>query len=143
MISELEYAGQNLAQAWVEIVLPSMLNVSRLAVVTYGYDMSGGSVISEVFLDGSFPAASVLGSTVLPGGAWRAVVVALPAAVLNSPSSALFGVAVVVACDDGLRGVTDFVSLGSNTAGYPTSAVDGPAAGAFATCACCCGVSSM
>ncbi len=110
--------------------MPISIDFTSLSVATYEYNSAGGFVTSQVYLDGTLPAAVVLNYS-QPDPDWQLIVLELPAALLTANNSLLYGVAAVVYCPDGSRGEVDFVSFGSNDEGFPRIAVDGPVAGGW------------
>ncbi len=113
----------------MEVLLPVDLDALRLSIATYVYNASGGFLLSQVYVNGSAPAATVIGNSVVSGGLWRLVTVELPTSLLNASDAGLYAVGAIITCDAGGLGETDFVAFGYNVDAYPFTAVDGPLAG--------------
>jgi hypothetical protein len=126
MITEVQYEGVG-ATRFVEFVLPAMLNLDQVSLAVYRFTSAGGVQTIAVNLDGTDPAANILGNS-SPDGVWRYVLLEMP---VNQPAGGRYGLALVWRCADGTTGVTDFIIYGSSNSNPQASvAINGLAAGA-------------
>mgnify|MGYP001811145821 CR=1 FL=1 len=113
-----------------------MVDLSKLNIYTYVFDVSGGSLASPTPINVAAPPAGV---TVTEGAAtengWRPILIQLPTSgspMLPVPSdSQKAGIALVWHCQYSTA-VVDFVAYGNGT-GVGTTPSDGPASGTPAT----------
>ncbi|KAG2445129.1 hypothetical protein HYH02_008597 [Chlamydomonas schloesseri] len=152
-ISEFHYVDSSLLASaqFVELIVPTMLDLYTLSLATYRYSPAGGSLVADIPLGHPSPASSgvTLAMSELPGTGFSVVTVtatpggpvAAAGGLLPVPnaSAPMGGIALVSSgcVEDGVLKVIDYVAYGNDSANpLPAGSVslvplDGPAKGAY------------
>ncbi|KAG2422193.1 hypothetical protein HYH02_015484, partial [Chlamydomonas schloesseri] len=152
-ISEFHYVDSSLLASaqFVELIVPTTLDLSTLSLATYSYSPAGGSLVADIPLGSPPPSSSgvTLAMSELPGTGFSVVTVtatpdgpvAAAGGLLPVPnaSAPMGGIALVSSgcVEDGVLKVIDYVAYGNDSANpLPADSVslvalDGPAKGAY------------